>query len=287
MPAKKYTKAELKEAVTKWMDETGLPAEDRPALLKTLDHDGMAAKLGESILMRQDYSRASDETTAERVKYTKAHKEVVEDFYPKAKAAKEAADARAEAAEKKIKRFIAEFGDLDEAEDIGGGRVRTESGDVIRKADFDKILAEREKQIREQVTGQAVGIQLEIQDLAYDHFTAFNKPLDTRPLVAAVKAARDRGDTEYSLQSAYDEQWGPKLEEQKEAADKKRIDDAVTAARLDERSKHRASPAAVIDEDNVGPFAAQNFVANKPKQMSPEELEADWSRGSEGATATQ
>lgn len=287
---KKYSKDELKAAFSKLATETGLPAEQITAFNAALDNDAFAAKVGsEMVMTRSDYSRAMNEEVAPlAAKYTKAHNDLVNVWHPAAQAALAKAEADKTAAEARNRKFVAQYGDLDEAEELPGGRMRTESGDIIRKVDFDKAIADSRAAAKAEAIGEAVSITLQIQDLAFDHFKEFGKPLDTRPLVAKVKAARDGGDTSFGLQSAYDAEWGEKLTEKHEAVSQKKIDDAVAAARLDERSKARSTPAHIVDEDSVGPFAAQNFTANKPKQLSDAELEADWRISSaEGAATTQ
>ena len=273
---KRYTKDELKAAVTKWADETGLPAEQRPAFLASLDHDGFAAKLGEAILMRSDYSRAmNDEVAPLKKQYEEKYNELVNQWYPQAKSAHETTAAR-------LRAFEERFGDLDQAAPAGKGKMELETGQIVTKAEFDKLMAAREAAVRTEVTEQTVGVTLAIKKLDVQHWKDFKEPLDVEPLVEIVSAARKRGDQSFSLFDAYQQEYGEKLEAKRTAARKKEVDDAVMAARLDERSKLAAGRGAVVtDEESVGPFfAAQAAAAKRGNAPAPteEELEAEFIR---------
>lgn len=272
--AKKYTKEELKAAITKWADETGVPAEDRPALMKTLDHDGFAAKIAEAVLMRSDYSRVMNEEVAPLRKQLENERKQIEEWWPQAKSAYDTAVT-------KLARFTEIYGDLDEAEAAGRGKVKLETGEVVTKAEFDKLLKEREAAVRSEVAAESIGVTLQIQELAADHWKEFGEVLDTRPLVAKVQAARQSGDQAFSLVDAYKAEFGEKLDEKRDTARKKEIDDAVQKARIEERSRLASTPAHAVDEDSMGPFFAAEAARAKAggKLPTEAELEQEFVRG--------
>lgn len=283
MPPKRYTKDELKAAFKKLADETGLPAEQVAAFATALDHDAFAARVGsELVLTRSDYSRLLNEEVAPAKQlYETKYQELVNTWYPSVQQTYGEAVKAREAAERRIKLYEAQNGPLEEAIDNRDGTLTTATGDIVRKADVEKMLAEARAAAKQEALNESVGIQLLANELASDHWTEFREVLDLRPLTASVKAARDRKDMQFDLRDAYTSEFGTKIEEKRKAARTKEIDDAVAAARVDERSKFVSSPAAAIDEDSVGPFFAVQSMKSKQGAKTPteQELEADFVNG--------
>lgn len=97
----------------------------------------------------------------------------------------EAAKAQAADALKKLAAVEARYGNLEEAIDLGDGTSRTPSGDIVKKADIDKLMADtRTAQNRE-----FLQVTLDSNRLRQQHFKLFGALLDEEPLWAEVAKA--------------------------------------------------------------------------------------------------
>src|SRR3954469_25392319 len=126
---KKHSKDELKTYFQKLATQSGLPAEKAQAVLDALDHDGFASVVDtEGVLLRGEFSRVlNDEVAPLKSRYETEYNRLVNEWYPGVKRAHDDAVAAKSAADNRVKSYESRYGSIDETEDLGGGRVRTET----------------------------------------------------------------------------------------------------------------------------------------------------------------
>lgn len=218
-----------------------------------------------------DYSRSMDEARTEKDRAI-AHQRKLEqwrtqDVLPEITKLRE-----------KVTKFQDRYGDIDDIQDVGGGKSVTPSGEVVSTAKVNEI--------RSDIAKDFLTFESERSELSVEHFRHFKEPLDTRPLLDIIgKAANDPiNPRQLGLKDAYTLLHGPKITEMAAAA---RADELAAARRegKEEGRKEARVQAAPRTGAAIPPQAPGTFwhhmntgggsnEANNTPQMSDAERAA-------------
>jgi hypothetical protein len=218
-----------------------------------------------------DYSRAMNETKQQHdaaIALYNKNKAWRDQAYPQF----QAASAKADALEKKIAKYEADYGPLDETVDLGDGKTMTGSGKVVKTEDIERLRGEIGTQTKDEMAKQFLAFEVERDALQQQHWKRFKEPLSTAELLEVV--AKHRNDPiaprEISLTDAHNELYGEKMREQDSAAHQAEI---AAAEKRGEEKQRRASAAtmgrsgAAISEESGAVFAhiaKQQKAGDKP-----------------------
>lgn len=168
--------------------------------------------LGESAMMRSDYSRAQDALRQETERLTQWHGELKSWFEPR-----QSLVALGEAAQK------AGWSPESDPSVPPGPRGGDLPADVLRKADFEKAITEREVGVANFIAA--------VTPLAVKHYQTFGEVLDVQALLADPKVR------EIGILGVYEAKHADRLAEKAKAAEDARINTIVTERLAEERKK--------------------------------------------------
>ena len=210
-----------------------------------------------------DYARAMDGLSTKE-------KTLNEWYEKKAKPAWEQMQQATTAAQAKIKKYEDRYGDLDEAEDIGGGKARTATGDIVDIKKVTDLVSERENGLARQF----LTFQLDQNRIQREHFAKFKEVPDLAKLMAVV-SERSTPEKPITLDDAYAEVYGEQVQAYSKEAEEKRID-AIVNDRLKAERARKAAPVNGAAVAETGTFFAQHADSQKSdaKPMSDAEREA-------------
>jgi len=215
-----------------------LPEADRAALAPVFqkpEAQEALKTLGESALMRSDYSRHMDAVAQDHAKLTKWYEEQKANLELGVKAREKGWNPDAPATDPLAPAIPA---------------------DVMRRADVDKLITARET--------EALAFIGHSNRLAFDHFQKFGEPLDIPALAADPRA------NEIGLMGVYQARFGDRLAAKAKEAEDARIGKLVEERMVEERRKLVNRPPDSMGSPSLGsPLdALEATAAGKPGLVS-------------------
>ena len=248
-------KAELKKYLAGIAKERGFDETRTGRLLGIVEGEGdvtlsrdeiaeLLAPIVEHPFSRQSaFSKAMDEGNARIKKY--------DEWYPQASAAANAALEKAGKSEAALAKYEKLYGPVDDIEDVGDGKGRTPSGAIV---DLKKVEEVTDQKL--QAWGRdTMRVVLDSNKVTREHARRFKGEIvDLDPLMTKVAEHQVKGERDYDLIAAYQDEYGDKIKELDTAAQLARDNGIAEKARLEERTRLMAGsrPGAVVrDEKGV------------------------------------
>lgn len=187
-----------------------------------------------------------------------------------------------QAAEAKVRQFEDKYGPIDETEDLGGGRTRTASGDIVDTKDVKKVvdIDTAVNNVRAQMSQEFMQYEIAKNRLTQEHWSRFGKLLDTQPLLQKIaEHNRTNPDNQIGLDQAYQLVHG---EDVKKYEDKKEADKIAAAEkRGEERAAKKYATAggprtgAAVGENEGAFWADQHGVKKEGEEDVSKLTDAD------------
>lgn len=213
-----------------------------------------------------DYSKLSDAARAEMMKARQIYAQNEAWRQQEAIPAVKRAQEQAAALQAKIAKFQERYGDLEDVEDIGGGRAMTASGKVVSMETVEKLKEEAVQLAKGAMAKEFVDFERDRSRLQVQHAKLFKgEILDTGLLLDTIGKAAAEGNPNMSLEQAYHELYGPKIQEINQAAH----DAEIKAAEQRGEQRGRAAAAGVMTRsgaaipESTGEFWSQMSAAEK------------------------
>jgi hypothetical protein len=147
----------------------------------------------------------------------------------------------------KVAKFEAQFGPIDDAEDLGDGTTRTAKGAIVKTEDVDKLVAATEQKMAKEFLSFASD-QSRLTKRHADKFKG--EILDINPLLEVMSRHANEG-RPVGLDDAYTELYGPKiteLEQQQRADELKAAEKRGEEAAIKRITAESLKSGAVIPE---------------------------------------
>ena len=221
-------KPKVKEIFHEIANKAGLPDDQAKAWLATLDNQQLQEALGEVMMTRADYSRAMDEVKKTREQAESERREAVStrekqvvwcsdnkralDEYPTLK--------------KQLEAYRTMYGELDASTTT----TKTETAEPVngKYATADDIR---------RANAELWSLQDQLEEAKDHYYTTFGKPMPYARRKELITEAQKPENLNRPLRDVYDRFIAADVKIASDAATQKRIDDAVAAARSEERSK--------------------------------------------------
>jgi tyrosine-protein phosphatase YwqE len=172
-----------------------------------------------------------------------------------------------------IEKYEGRFGKLDDVQDIGGGKGVTKQGDVVDMTKVNELLANRDRQF--------LAMQLDQDRIIRAHFERFKEIPNISELVKVI-GEKSNDSRQLTLDDAYNEVYGTRVQEFVKQQDDLRIKTEVDKAIAADRARRPAPGSGATvgevkgdfwDHHNAHANAAPKKDAAAPAPISEVDLE--------------
>lgn len=259
-------RAEAKAYFSNLAQKENLSGAEIDTIIKSFDDEKLAKVILDAFVPRPEYSSALNTKQAEAEAAVKEQKRLL-DWYEKE--GKPAYETNKQGIDK-LQKYIEMYGELENATDRRNAAAAT----GLTKEEVQKMLQDG---LQEQA-GRTVSLVKMATRLGIDHYKTFQETLDVDAL---EKIALEKG---LPLEVAYKELVGPKLEERREAAFKKQLDDKYKEGLRDARTKGDIPGDTKSKEPNLLTDRVQIPDKTDPDKMSRAAFFDGWENYAENKT---
>lgn len=258
-------KDELKQLVLDLCKEKNFSPEMTEVAVGVITGDAKYAEIAPAVAplidlavgRHADYSRLSDAAKTEMLKARQIYAQNEAWRQQEAIPAVKRAQEQAAALQAKIAKFQERYGDLEDVEDIGGGRGMTASGKVVSMEMVEKLKEEAVQSAKSVMAKEFADYERDRNKVIMEHAKLFKGEIpDVNLLLDTIGEAAAEGNPNMGLLDAYNKVYGPKIAEINQAAH----DAEIKAAEQRGEQRGRAAAAGVMTRsgaaipENTGEF---------------------------------